>query len=166
MEKVGRYELAWVEEPVWPPDDFDSLEKLNRIGPVAAGENAFSYFEFKSLMERGALTFYQPDVAKMGGVTPALKVLALARKHKAKVAFHNRPGNGWVGAVASSHLAARYWASMIVETPPNEIPEEFFRFEGSIDKVSMTGDGLGLGIEPLESIPKSNESVVPRLYKV
>src|SRR5439155_2290369 len=27
MKKVERYDLKWIEEPVWPPDDFESLKK-------------------------------------------------------------------------------------------------------------------------------------------
>ncbi|HYB03062.1 MAG TPA: enolase C-terminal domain-like protein, partial [Nitrososphaerales archaeon] len=37
MRRIERYELKWIEEPVWPPDDFESLAKLNKLGAVAAG---------------------------------------------------------------------------------------------------------------------------------
>ncbi len=160
MKSIDRYELKWVEEPVWPPDDFESLKKLNRLGPVAAGESFFSYFEFKRLMEMDALSYYQPDIAKAGGITPGLEILALARKHKARVAFHNRPDNGWVSTVASAHLAAARGDKILLETPPNEIPLEYFRFSGSMDKESILPGGRGLGIEPLNTIPQSTQSKI------
>jgi L-alanine-DL-glutamate epimerase-like enolase superfamily enzyme len=165
MKLVQRYELLWVEEPLWPPDDFDSLKKLNSIGPVAAGENFFSIHEFKRLMDIGALTYYQPDVAKMGGVTPALEFLYLAKVYGVNVAFHNRPHNGWVGTVASAHIASALAPEAMIETPPNEIPRSFFSFEGGIDKTGIEPAGMGLGIVPLDSIPTSEASKFLRFHE-
>lgn len=158
MRQVERFELEWIEEPVWPPDDFDSLKKLNALGPVAAGENAFSLFEFRRLMEMDALTYYQPDIAKVGGITPALEILALAKVHGVRVAFHNRPHNGWVSTLASAHLASAVAPETLIETPPNEIPEGMFTFNGSIWKNEIEVGGPGIGIAPLDSIPRSDES--------
>jgi len=165
MRQVQRYELTWVEEPVWPPDDFESLQKLNRVGPVAAGENAFSIFEFKRLMEMDALTYYQPDVAKIGGVTPALEFLSLAKTHGVNVAFHNRPHNGWVGTMASAQIASALCPESTIETPPNEIPEGMFSFQGSIGANEIEPGGPGLGIAPLGSIPQSNSSKVLKFHE-
>jgi L-alanine-DL-glutamate epimerase-like enolase superfamily enzyme len=158
MKKVGRYELKWVEEPVWPPDDFDSLSKLNKEGPVAAGENFFSCLEFRRLMEMEALSIYQPDVSKVGGVTPALEILKLAKAHKAKIAFHCRPHNGWIGTMASAHIASALDPEALIESPPNEVPTRYFWFKGEIDEKMITPGGPGLGIAPKTSIPTSKES--------
>jgi L-alanine-DL-glutamate epimerase-like enolase superfamily enzyme len=165
MEEIVRYEPLWVEEPIWPPDDFDSLRKLNRIGPIAAGENTFSFFEFKRLMEMEALSYYQPDVAKVGGVTPTLEILNLAKKYKAKIAFHNRPDNGWISTIASTHVASAIYPDALIETPPNEIPSEYFLFRGKITKSDITPSGPGLGISPLPTIPTSNESKMLRFHE-
>ena len=158
MRRVQRYEVKWVEEPVWPPDDFESLQKLNRLGPVAAGENSFSYFEFKRLMEMGALSYYQPDIMKIGGVTPAIELLELAKAHHAKVAFHCRPHNGWVGAMASAHLAVALSPEAMVETPPSGIPLRYFDSTGSMDARAIVPGGPGLGVAPKSSIPTSKTS--------
>ncbi len=158
MKRTRRHELKWVEEPLWPPDDFDSLRKLNKVGPVAAGENFFSFFEFERLIQMDALTYYQPDIAKIGGVTPALDILKLAKRHGAEVAFHNRPDNGWVSTIGSAHLAAALSPRSMVESPPNEIPREYFEFHGSMDKTTITPGGAGLGVAPLGSIPLSDRS--------
>ena len=157
MKKAHRHELKWAEEPLWPPDDFESLEKLNRVGPVAAGENFFSYYEFKRLLEMGALSYYQPDIAKIGGVTPALEIMKLAKRHRAELAFHNRPDNGWVSTIASAHLASALAPASLVDSPPNEIPLEYFSIRGSMEKTTITPRGPGLGVAPLDSIPVSNE---------
>jgi L-alanine-DL-glutamate epimerase-like enolase superfamily enzyme len=164
MKNVGRFELKWVEEPVWPPDDFESLQRLNKIGPVASGENFFSFFEFKRLLEMEALSFYQPDVAKCGGISALKWIMELMEKSGASVALHNRPHNGWIGTVASAHIASAFDAPVIIESPPNEIPSRYFSFSGAIDKGYIQVDGPGLGISPKEPIPESAESKLLRFH--
>ncbi|MEM3313837.1 MAG: mandelate racemase/muconate lactonizing enzyme family protein [Thermoplasmatales archaeon] len=163
MNKANKYELKWVEEPIWPPDDFDSLRKLNQIGPVAAGENFFSIFDFKRLLEDDCLTYYQPDVTKIGGITPMIEIMGLLKAHNALLAFHNRPHNGWIGIMASAILACSYDGNAIVETPPNEIPE-IFAFYGKIDRNTITPQGNGLGIEPKGEIPLSDSTKMLRFH--
>jgi L-alanine-DL-glutamate epimerase-like enolase superfamily enzyme len=158
MQRVDRFDLKWVEEPVWPPDDFESLKKLNKLGAVAAGENFFSYHEFKQLLEEDAISFYQPDVAKCGGITALSEMMELFNTHKAKVALHNRPHNGWIGIIASTHIATASDLDVLIESPPNEIPNDFFRFGGAISKDKIRVKGSGLGLSPVEPIPENEGS--------
>jgi len=164
MNRVQRFELEWIEEPVWPPDDFDALKRLNRLGPIAAGENAFSLLEFKRLVEMEALTYLQPDIAKVGGVTPALEILSVAKSHGVSVAFHNRPDNGWVSTMASAHLASAVAPEALIETPPNEIPGGVFAFQGVVEKNEIQVGGPGLGIAPLDTAPRSGEARALRFH--
>jgi L-alanine-DL-glutamate epimerase-like enolase superfamily enzyme len=167
MAQAQRYELKWIEEPLWPPDDFEGLAKLNKLGPVAAGENFFSFFEFKRLLELDALTYYQPDVAKVGGVTPILEILKLLEDKRAKVAFHNRPHNGWIGVAASSHVAcASKEIDCIVETPPNEIPTENFSLYPLLSKDDIQVIGPGFGIAPIEPLPEATESKLLEFHEL
>ena len=163
MIKSSRYELKWVEEPIWPPDDFDSLRKLNSIAPVAAGENFFSIFDFKRLLEGDCLSYYQPDVAKIGGITPFIEIMGLLKAYNSTLAFHNRPHNGWISIIASASLACSYDGKTLVETPPNEIPG-IFSFHGKIDKNSIAPDGAGLGIEPKGEIPLSTSTKMLKFH--
>ena len=153
VKDVQRYELKWIEEPLWPPDDIQGLKELNKLGPIAAGENFFSIQEFRRLMDSEALSYYQPDVTKMGGITPMVDLMTLFRVRGAHVAFHNRPHNGWIGIIASTHVACLL--DCIIETPPNGVPEQFFSFKGSVGKHALHAAGPGLGIEFLEPSDKS-----------
>ena len=162
MQDVHRYELKWIEEPVWPPDDFESLAKLNKMGPVAAGENFFSIFEFRRLVEAGALSYYQPDIAKVGGFTPLMEMLSLFKRAGVEVALHDRPHNGWVGTIASAHAASVLGQEALVETPPNGVPMKHFSLSSAVTENEISPQGPGLGIYPLEPIPVSNKS--PLLY--
>ena len=61
----------WVEEPIWPPEDFKSLAALRRTTgvPLAMGENATGVLDFRKMVTAGATDFVQPSVVKIGGLT-------------------------------------------------------------------------------------------------
>jgi L-alanine-DL-glutamate epimerase-like enolase superfamily enzyme len=159
LRQIGPYDLEWVEEPLWPPDDFDALKRLNSVGPVAAGENYFSYYDFERLMKMKALSFYQPDIAKVGGFTAIRAILDIAKRFGVRVAFHSRPDNGWVGTTASAHAASGCGVDALLETPPND-PPSIFRFEGKVTKTDILANGAGLGIELGEPIPVSKDGPI------
>ncbi len=81
--RLQRYGLHWLEEPIFPPEDFAALATLRaEVGvPLAAGENACTAFQFQEMFAAGAVDFAQPSVTKVGGVTEFRKVAALARSH-------------------------------------------------------------------------------------
>lgn len=47
--------------------------------PHAAGENHYTRFDFERVLDDGAITIWQPDLSKTGGVTEALRIARLAR---------------------------------------------------------------------------------------
>lgn len=97
--------LAWLEEPVWPPEDAAGLASLRRFGiPLTAGENTAGLFGFRSLIEAGAIDIAQPSVTKVGGIGEMQQVIALARAHGVEVIPHC-PYFG-PGFVATLHIAA------------------------------------------------------------
>jgi L-alanine-DL-glutamate epimerase-like enolase superfamily enzyme len=73
-------EPMFLEEPVWPPEDFATLAEVRVKGglDIAAGENACTVYQFRQMMTAGAVSFAQPSVTKVGGITEYLKVAALA----------------------------------------------------------------------------------------
>ncbi len=99
-------ELTWLEEPIYPPDDHAGLARLRATSPIAiaAGENVSNVFEFKRLLEAGALSYAQPSVTKVGGVTELRKVFALAESFGVPVVPHS-PYFG-PGLLASIHVCA------------------------------------------------------------
>jgi L-alanine-DL-glutamate epimerase-like enolase superfamily enzyme len=94
-EQLREFRLRWLEEPLWPPDDYDGLARLRAACgiPVAAGENAATLLEFGRLMD--AVDYVQPSPAKMGGVTELCKVFHLAAARGVTVmphTFYHGPG--------------------------------------------------------------------------
>src|SRR4051812_20919877 len=70
----------FLEEPVWPPEDFAGLAQVRKDGglDIAAGENACTVHQFRQMMQAGAVSYAQPSVTKVGGITEYLGVVALA----------------------------------------------------------------------------------------
>src|SRR5262249_42622698 len=72
----------WVEEPIYPPEDFEALAKLRKAGgvPLAMGENATSLTDFRRMVAAGATDFVQPSIVKMGGISRMSQVAAEVEK--------------------------------------------------------------------------------------
>jgi L-alanine-DL-glutamate epimerase-like enolase superfamily enzyme len=76
--RIAKLGLLWLEEPIWPPEDYRGLARVRARGNhrIAAGENAGSLHDFVAMVDAGAIDIAQPDVAKTGGVTELLKIAA------------------------------------------------------------------------------------------
>ena len=70
----------WVEEPIWPPEDFAAMATLRRATgvPQAAGENATGALDFRKMIEAGAVDYVQPSVIKIGGITTLWRICTAA----------------------------------------------------------------------------------------
>ena len=81
----------FLEEPVWPPEDFATLAEVRTKGglDIAAGENACTAHQFRQMMKAGAVSHAQPSVTKVGGITEYLKVVALADELGVRLAPHS-----------------------------------------------------------------------------
>ena len=82
-------DLAWFEEPL-PADDVSGHAFLARSTsiPIAVGESLYSVGQFRDYLHRGAASVIQVDVARIGGITPWLKVAHLAEAFNVPVCPH------------------------------------------------------------------------------
>jgi len=112
--KLRPFDLKWLEEPVWPPEDHAGLARVQEQGgiPTAAGENAMLP-EFKGMFEAGAISYAQPSVTKIGGVTGMRRVTALADAHGVEVVPHSAYFGP--GLMASIHCIAAMSREVLVE---------------------------------------------------
>jgi L-alanine-DL-glutamate epimerase-like enolase superfamily enzyme len=104
----------WVEEPIWPPEDFAAMATLRRATgvPQAAGENASGALDFRKMIEAGAVDYVQPSVIKIGGIT-ALWRIATAAEADGVTCVPHAPFFG-PGYLATLHvLAAKARASAL-----------------------------------------------------
>jgi L-alanine-DL-glutamate epimerase-like enolase superfamily enzyme len=78
IPELQALDTLWLEEPVFPPEDWAAQKRLGRLGlAIAAGENACTAQEFGHLLQ--AVRYPQPSVTKIGGISEFLRVAALAR---------------------------------------------------------------------------------------
>jgi L-alanine-DL-glutamate epimerase-like enolase superfamily enzyme len=82
-------DIGWFEEPL-PADDLDGHIRLSNSTtiPIAIGESLYSVLHFREYLQRGACSVVQVDVARIGGVTPWLKVAHLAETFNVAVCPH------------------------------------------------------------------------------
>ena len=147
--RLKPFNLKWLEEPVWPPEDHRGLARVQEHGgiPTAAGENSMLP-EFKSMFEAGAITYAQPSVTKVGGVTQMRKVTALAEAFGVNVVPHSAYFGP--GLIASIHCIAAMPDESLVERYDAD-----FAVNPLHDAISPKADGRiavpqgpGLGIDP------------------
>ncbi|GAB5374980.1 MAG: hypothetical protein AcusKO_14420 [Acuticoccus sp.] len=82
-------DIGWLEEPIIS-DDIDGHARLSAATtlPVAVGESIYSALWFREYMQRGACSVVQVDVARIGGITPWLKVAHTAEAFNMPVCPH------------------------------------------------------------------------------
>jgi L-alanine-DL-glutamate epimerase-like enolase superfamily enzyme len=147
-DAMNEYDLYWLEEPVWPPEDYHGLAQVQATSgvPLAAGENWCTDWQFQQAGEAGAVTFVQPSVTKVGGIAQWLKVAHLARIGGLEMAPHS-PYFG-PGFVATLHLIAHTGQPRWIERIYFDLELQLFTrplaFAGGVYTVP---DGPGLGVE-------------------
>jgi len=91
-------DVLWFEEPLWY-DDVASHARLARSisTPIALGEQLYLPQNFQTFFEAEALHYAQPDVARLGGVTPWIQVADMALNRGLPVVSH-------VGDMMQTHI--------------------------------------------------------------
>lgn len=86
---LEEFNIGWFEEPM-PADDVMEHARLaaHTSVPIAVGESLYSLSQFKDYLVSGAAGIVQADVARIGGITPWMKVAHLAEAHNVPVCPH------------------------------------------------------------------------------
>lgn len=92
IRRAHHYEavdIGWFEEPL-PADDIDGHVRLSQSTsvPIAVGESLYSVPHFREYLQRGGCSVVQVDVARIGGITPWLKVAHMAEACNTSVCPH------------------------------------------------------------------------------
>ena len=72
--------VGWLEEPFSSLDfgSYRAAAAISPLVPIAAGENHYTRWDFARLLEDKAVTIFQPDLSKTGGITEGLRIAAMA----------------------------------------------------------------------------------------
>ncbi|MBP7066208.1 mandelate racemase/muconate lactonizing enzyme family protein [Ferrovibrio sp.] len=129
------FDLAWFEEPL-PAEDMDGHVRLaaSTSLPIAVGESIYSLSHFREYLQNRACAIVQADVARIGGITPWLKVAHLVEAFNMAICPHFLmelhvslcaavPNAAWVewipqlDAIATSRLAVQNGKALAPQAP-------------------------------------------------
>ena len=145
------FHLRWLEEPVIP-DDIHGHAELKSYGriPIAGGEHEFTVYGSRDLLEARAVDYIQFDTNRVGGITQARKIAALAEGYSVPVIPH-------AGQMHNYHLVMASLNSPMAEYFPHgnvEVGNELFWYifagepearNGFVD-LNETVPGLGVTV--------------------
>ena len=149
LPRLEPFHLRWLEEPVIP-DDIHGYRELKSYGrvPIAGGEHEFTSYGFRDLLEARAVDYIQFDTNRVGGITQARKIAAMAEAYSVPVIPH-------AGEMHNYHIVMASLNSPMAEYFPVtevEVGNELFWYifsgepkakDGSID---LDDDLPGLGL--------------------
>ena len=145
------FQLRWLEEPVIP-DDIHGYAELRSHGriPIAGGEHEFTLYGFRELLETRGLDYIQFDTNRVGGITQARKIAALAEAHSVPVIPHAGQMHNYHIVMASLNSPMAEHFPMVDVEVGNELFWYIFQGEpkakgGYVDLDENT-PGLGLTI--------------------
>jgi len=140
--------LKWIEEPVWPLEDFRAAAEVRASGvPVAIGENVLTPTDFARLIDSRAADFIQPSVAKIGGISIARDIYTLANHASVAVAPHSAYFGP--GLIATAHVIAALSRTPMVERLYCDLTESpFGDWYVPVHGHLALPQGPGLGVEP------------------
>ena len=138
---LAAFDIFWLEEPL-PAEDIGAYERLRAAIdiPLAAGESLYTEAQFRDLLLAGAVDFVQPNVCRVGGITPFLRIARLARLFDIPVMPHLLPD-------ISGQLALCLPLPAMIE----DIDEGSFAALGALARpsgVRISGDSLSVHTVP------------------
>jgi L-rhamnonate dehydratase len=143
------FHLRWLEEPVIP-DDIHGYAELKSYGrvPIAGGEHEFTLSGFRDLLQARAVDYIQFDTNRVGGITQARKIAALAEAHAIPVIPHAGQMHNYHVVMASLNSPmAEYFPLVDVEVG-NELFWYLFAGEPKAKDgfIDLADDVPGLGL--------------------
>ena len=104
FEKIG---ISWFEEPISPHDlkGYADLRTKTSI-PLAGGENSFTRYAFRDIIDSRAMDIIQPDLCCCGGITEVMKISTLAEAGGTTLMMHV-----W-GSAVGLHAALQVMAAL------------------------------------------------------
>ena len=151
IDALSEVDLTFVEEPISAAATLGEWAALSNQSsvPLAAGENISSQSDYEAHLANGSLTFYQPDVAKWGGVGGCFEVGRNVRERGFVYCPHYM-GTA-VGLAASLHLLAAVGGDGFVELDSNSNPLRTDLCDldlGVSEGHVRVPDGHGIGVVP------------------
>jgi len=148
------FHLRWLEEPVIPDDiyGYAELKSYGRI-PIAGGEHEFTLYGFRDLLEARAVDYIQFDTNRVGGITQARKIAALAESYSVPVIPHAGQMHNYHIVMASFNSPMAEYFPMVNVEVGNELFWYLFDGESKAKDgfINLSDDLPGMGLTIDES---------------
>jgi L-alanine-DL-glutamate epimerase-like enolase superfamily enzyme len=157
IERVAGFSehgLKWIEEPFepWQTDELARLCGQSRC-MIAGGEREWDERGYTEALEPGLIDVVGCDVGRVGGVTGALRVLAVVEAHQRW--FNSHAWSSAVNTAVSVALSASTDRCLVQELKPDVnpmqyelVPEPIVARGGRVETLT----GPGIGVVPDESV--------------
>tara|TARA_B100000686_G_scaffold355281_1_gene471980 strand:- start:8719 stop:9846 length:1128 start_codon:yes stop_codon:yes gene_type:complete len=159
LNPLKEAQLYWLEEPIWPPENYEGLSKLRDEGmTIASGENACTSYQFEEMISKNAADILQPSVTKVGGISEIIKISKL-KKNNNRVVPHS-PYFG-PGFIATLQVIGALIPDSEIERLYIDLKADLYEGVNNIDKNGKIHipNGPGLGIEPnIEILEKFSQN--------
>ena len=149
--------LLWLEDPI-PAENVEAMAMVKNATrtPICTGENFYTRFGFRELIQSQAADIVSPDLAKAGGLLEGRRIADLADMYYMPLAPHNICGP--IGTFAMTHTCAavpnflalefhhldnELWTGLVVEEPL------------IVDGYIAVGERPGLGVTLDEGVAKA-----------
>lgn len=151
---LDKRDIYWFEEPL-SPDDIEGCADLRRRinTPIAIGENEYTKWGFKQLIDADAAQVYNADALVLGGVTEWKKVADYAQACHVLMAPHgDQEIHSHLVSSISNGLIAEYY-----DTNLNSLLSAMFKQhivldnDGCISAPSGPGVGVDIDFDSLEA---------------
>lgn len=146
LEALAPFAPAWIEEPL-RADDLAGHRELRRRTdlPIALGENVHTLHRFRDFLDAGVVDVVQPNVVRVGGITPFLAIAELARERGVELAPHLLPE---LSAQLAFALPERTWVEDVEDAGFGSLGSLLRPCGVVIDNGwASGGPTLGLGLE-------------------
>ena len=164
--RLEPYALRWLEEPVWPPEDYAGLARVREATrtSIACGENEATVFGFREIVRAGAADIVQPSVTKVGGLLELKKIATVAAAANVTLvphSFYFGPG-----LAATLHAVACTPGVPYVELGAGELSPSLLKTPiRCVSGMVSVDDRPGLGADPDPDViaghPYSREGARP-----
>jgi len=142
----------WIEEPLRADDLAAHRELRKRTGiPIALGENVHTVHRFRDFLNAGVVDVVQPNVVRVGGITPFLAIADLVRSRGVELAPHLLPE---LSAQLAFALPERTWVEDVEDAGFGDLGVLVGPSGVAIaDGWASGGSTRGLGLEFIEGDP-------------
>lgn len=156
-KRLQEYNLSWIEEPLMPHEIEGYLELKKRCPwqRWSCGEHFYGKWEFRDLIVRRAVDILQPDINRVGGITEAIKICAIAEAEGLPVVPHSNEAHN-LHVIFSRSADVCPVVEYFPDVEPDTGNELFWKIYSGLPSAKggelSLGDAPGVGIALREDV--------------